>query len=297
METFGGGVFLEADARKHRRNQENVLRGLQIKEQGTDAEQLEEELREYSAEIPSVSEFSVRLNLTEERTAELLLELKEKKRAISIGTDRYIHMDFWKVIAACAEKMLKKFHEENSVIRQMEKAEFYNRISARFALKKNQQELILHELVKRKVLQISEGGVMLYGVDETPDAEVARLAEQLLKQYRKAGFEVPYTEKLAEQYRNPRQIRQILSDLGKKGKLVRVDASAYMAKEHWDYVTDVLYQKLDRDGQITLAEYRDLLHTSRKYSQMFLEAFDKRKYTKLVGDVHYKIKDRPENRT
>ena len=297
VETFGGGVFLEADARKHRRNQESVLQGLRIKEQGTDAEQLEEELREYSAEIPCVSELSVRLNLTEERTEALLLELKGKKRAIAIGSDRYIHMDFWKVIAASAEKMLKKFHEENSVIRQMEKAEFYNRISARFALKKNQQELILHELVKRKVLQFSEGGVMLYGVDTTPDAEVARLSEQLLKRYQEAGFQVPYTEKLTAEYRNPRQIRQILSELGKKGKLVRVDASAYMAKEHWDYVTDVLYQKLDRDGQITLAEYRDLLHTSRKYSQMFLEAFDRRKYTKLVGDVHYKIKDRPEENT
>ena len=135
---------------------------------------------------------------------------------------------------------------------------------------------------------------MLYGVDTTPDAEVARLSEQLLKRYQEAGFQIPYTEKLTAEYRNPRQIRQILSDLGKKGKLVRVDASAYMAKEHWDYVTDVLYQKLDRDGQITLAEYRDLLHTSRKYSQMFLEAFDRRKYTRLVGDVHYKIKDRPE---
>lgn len=294
VETFGGGEFLEADAVKHRRNQEKVLRGLQIKECGTDAEQLEEELREYSAEVPSAEELSIRLNLPIRRTEEMLLRLKEKKRAIAIGSDGYIHMDYWKVIADYAQRLLKKFHEENSVIRQMEKAEFYNRMSARFALRHNQQEQILHELTKRKILQISEGGVMLYGVDTTPDAEVARLTEKIMKVYRKAGFEVPYTDKLASQYRNPRQVRQILSDLCKKGRLVRVDATAYMAPEHWEHILDVLYDKLERDGQITLAEYRDLLHTSRKYSQMFLEAFDRRRYTRMAGDVHVKIKERPK---
>ncbi len=294
VESFGGGVFLEADARKHRRNQEAVLRGLAIKEQGTDAEQLEEELHEYSAEIPPAGELAVRLNLSLTRTNELLENLREKKRAIVIGTDRYIHMDYWKVIAAYAERLLKAFHEENSVIQQMEKAEFYSRISAKFALQKNQQELVLHELTKRKILQIERGGVMLYGVDMTPDAEIARLTEELLAVYREAGFAVPYTEKLAAQYPNPRQVRQILMEQWKRGNLIRVDATAYMAPEHWKYVTDVLYEKLDRDGQITLAEFRDLLHTSRKYSQMFLEAFDRRKYTKMEGDIHVKIKDRPD---
>ena len=45
---------------------------------------------------------------------------------------------------------------------------------------------------------------------------------------------------------------------------------------------------LDRiaaEGQITLAEFRDLLNTSRKYSQMLLEAYDDRKYTKMEGEA------------
>ncbi len=292
VESFGGGEFLEVDAKKHRRNQEAVIHSLSLRESGSEEEKAEEELREYSDRIPSVKELSVRLNLTEERTRSLLLELKESKRAIQIGTDRFIHMDFWKVIASQSEKLLQKFHEENSVIRQMDRAEFFNRLSSRFAIRKNQQELILSELTKRKILQISNGGVMLYGIDTTPDAEIARIAEGLLEVYRRAGFEVPYTEKLAAGYRNPRQIRQILSDLAKRGRLVRVDATAYMAPEHWEHVLDVLYRKLDRDGQITLAEYRDLLHTSRKYSQMLLESFDRRKYTKMDGEVHVKLKER-----
>ncbi len=43
---------------------------------------------------------------------------------------------------------------------------------------------------------------------------------------------------------------------------------------------------LERDGQITLAQLRDELNTSRKYAQAYLEHFDAAKLTLRRGDAH-----------
>ncbi|TET25572.1 MAG: hypothetical protein E3J67_03500, partial [Dehalococcoidia bacterium] len=37
-------------------------------------------------------------------------------------------------------------------------------------------------------------------------------------------------------------------------------------------------------GRVTLAEVRDLFHTSRKYAQAFVEHLDEKKITRRVGD-------------
>ena len=78
---------------------------------------------------------------------------------------------------------------------------------------------------------------------------------------------------------------QILADLQKQGILVKVNRDYYMGKEAWDRALQVLQDRINAEGQITLAEFRDLLNTSRKYSQMLLEAYDDRKYTKLEGEA------------
>ena len=41
------------------------------------------------------------------------------------------------------------------------------------------------------------------------------------------------------------------------------------------------------NDSLTLAQLRDLLNTSRKYSQAIIEYFDKIHITKKDGDIHY----------
>lgn len=41
---------------------------------------------------------------------------------------------------------------------------------------------------------------------------------------------------------------------------------------------------MEANGEITLAQFRDMCGTSRKYAVQLLEYMDKKKITKLVGD-------------
>ena len=47
------------------------------------------------------------------------------------------------------------------------------------------------------------------------------------------------------------------------------------------------------EGQITLAQLRDALQTSRKYAQAYLEHFDAARLTLRRGDAHVLRKRRP----
>jgi selenocysteine-specific elongation factor len=56
------------------------------------------------------------------------------------------------------------------------------------------------------------------------------------------------------------------------------DSSAYAQ------MLDRTVQHVTQHGKITLAEFRDLFDTSRKYAQAFLEQLDERKITRRIGD-------------
>ena len=293
VETFAGGVILEAAAVKHRRNQKKVIEGLKIREEGSSAACAEQEVREFSAGIPGLRELAIRLNETEEQTGRLLEQLREKKKIIAIGDTGWVHQEYWKVIARWAEKTLKDFHSRNIVMTAMEQAEFLERLGREFHLEARVQNLLARELKKRKIIQITESGVALYGRDEDPDAGLRELQRQILLAYREAGIAIPSNKELLSRFAERKTARQVMTDLNRKGYLVKVDADHYIDEKSWHYLLQVLQKKLSEDGCITLAEYRDLLKTSRKYSQMYLEAFDARKYTKLEADVHYPLRPIP----
>jgi selenocysteine-specific elongation factor len=52
-----------------------------------------------------------------------------------------------------------------------------------------------------------------------------------------------------------------------------------------DEVHDLVVAVIERDGQITLAQLRDELQTSRKYAQAYLEHFDATKVTLRRGEA------------
>ena len=78
---------------------------------------------------------------------------------------------------------------------------------------------------------------------------------------------------------------RVLSELTKKGILVKAGTGVLMHREHWDRALNILREHLAANPQITLGEFRDLLGTSRKYAVMLLETYDQMKITKKTGDA------------
>ena len=79
--------------------------------------------------------------------------------------------------------------------------------------------------------------------------------------------------------------RQMIEALAAEGILKRITYQYYMHQEHWKEAIKRFLAHMEEHDRITLAEYRDLLETSRKYAVLILEYLDERKVTALVEDA------------
>ena len=112
VETFGGGIILDAAPERHKRLQEETISALSIRETGTDIEVLELILKEESIRFPSVRFLAQRMNGTEKEISAFLETLKKQKKALSLNDGNFFHKDFWEQVTAAAEKILSAFHKE-----------------------------------------------------------------------------------------------------------------------------------------------------------------------------------------
>ncbi len=106
------------------------------------------------------------------------------------------------------------------------------------------------------------------GTRDVPRAETASVSQAAAA----AGLEV-------------REAQRIVDALVKQGRLVRVSEDLYYPPARLEALIGFLAAKMEAAGQLTLAEARDLLGTSRKYAQALLEHMDSEGLTLRVGDA------------
>ena len=78
--------------------------------------------------------------------------------------------------------------------------------------------------------------------------------------------------------------------LSKEGHVERINDSVYLIRELVDPLLSKVRGFFARKGEMTVAEFRDLLDTSRKYALPFLEYLDTNKVTIRVGEVRKMVK-------
>jgi selenocysteine-specific elongation factor len=68
------------------------------------------------------------------------------------------------------------------------------------------------------------------------------------------------------------------------GEIIKLDEDIAFSKEAYDEAVELLKKHIKEKGSIQLAQFRDLLGTSRKYAMALLDHFDQNKITKRIGD-------------
>lgn len=285
VETFGGGMVLNAAPNKHRKGDQEAIESLCRKENGTDQEVMELVIREQSSRFPSPGRIAAAMDLPESRTASILSVLKDEKHILLLQDETVIHMDYWKKAAAYSEKLLGDFHKENPINEGMDKEEFKSRLCEEFRLGEIRKgSLLLDELVKRGVVKTQ--GAYVSGKDFSAQysRELKGMLEQIGSAYTQAGIEAPLTADILNQFKDKNRAKQIIADMHKNGQLVKLNPASYMDSQAYNQVFESLKAYLTENGSISLGEFRDMCHTSRKYAVQLLEYMDKKKITKMVGD-------------
>ena len=286
VETFGGGTVLNPAADKHKRGQEDVIESLKLKKTGTDMEILEQMVNEESRRFPEAEDLAAWMDLTVSEAEQMLDTLRNKKKILHLNDGSFVGKAYWEKVSELANQVLAHFHRENPIVEGMDREELKSRLAERMHLKSGKKaEALIAELEKRKVITIQGSVVSVAGFTVSYSDEASQMMTDMENIYKKAGIEVPSTDELVGAYKDRKQARQMLSELTKKGILVKAGTGVLMHKEHWDRALNILREHLAANPQITLGEFRDLLGTSRKYAVMLLETYDQMKITKKTGDV------------
>jgi len=77
----------------------------------------------------------------------------------------------------------------------------------------------------------------------------------------------------------------LLAALAEIGTIWRVDEGIVFAATTYETLVVATLEAIDRDGSLTMAQFRDRFGSSRKYAQAVLEQFDRLQITRRVGDA------------
>ena len=144
----------------------------------------------------------------------------------------------------------------------------------------------LAALVAEGILVAADGGYGPAGATGVLDAAQEELAGRLAEAVGAEPFAPPTLALLAERERLPeRDLRRVLDVLARRGALVRVDKDLWFARDAVDEARARLVERLETEGRVTLAEFRDLLGCGRRNAQALLEHFDREGLTRRAGDA------------
>lgn len=279
VETIGGGVILDSNPFKHKRNDATVLESLKLKEGGSDREKISAALRDYSARFETLDFLQIQTGIPKEQFDQQINKLIKDKVAFRVSDNVVIHTDYLNRLKDSAVKLLESYHKENPLREGMKKDEFRNKLIKYEDI--SVVDKITDSLVNRKVLKYVNNCVALADFEVQQDNNQQEIENAFLQ----GGFSPESPDQIAARFPKVKNFKQVLESLVNTGKLVRVEEKILLHADYYNKALTLAKEHVDQNGQITLAEMRDLMGTSRKFAVAVLEYWDKRGITKKVGDA------------
>ena len=285
LETIGGGVVLDDLPRRHKRGDQAVLEALAIRESGSGDDQLVQLVAEHGHSLPTLEKLAAPQNLDREELGRSLEELTSAGKVLQPLPGRYLAASVFDAIWDSCRGLLEQYHRQNPLHAGMKVAELRQKL-----LKNTDQavaDAILAALAREgKIKAVADRYALAdFAVHLTKRQSAIR--EKLLQTYRKAGLEVPGLDEVIASFPPAEQgdCRQVVESLVSGGGLVMLTPELCLHSQVYAQVCDKTRDFMAEHQELTLAEFRDLLGTSRKYALAVLEYYDKNKILKKDGDV------------
>lgn len=283
VETIGGGVILDSNPMKHKRNDEAVFKALQIKDTGSEKEKIEEALREYSFRFETNDFLKIHTNIDSEMYDSIVQILLDEGQIFPISNNVVIHKDFLRSMEQRAEKMLSKYHEENPLRSGMKKDEFRSKLFPGQDI--SVADKVTEYMVKDGVLALPQGAVALASFAIKLNADQEKLMGKLEKIFLNGGYAVPSLDDVAKDFAKEKNFKQVLESMITDGKLIKLSDQIIYHVDVYNTALKLAMDFVTEHGQISLGETRDLLGSSRKYTLALLEYWDRKNITKKVGEA------------
>ena len=271
METLGGGKIIEAQAKRLRRFRPDIIANLKAKETGT-AEEMVLALVETKQPVETSALIS-ELNLRDEDIRAAVVSLTERGSVVALGQgDRslLVTIQRWESLIQKTRAALQEYHRKFPARPGMPKVELGSRLKLGAYAVTAFQKLATQDIIAEEgnVIRLPTHQIQLTQAQQgKTDAFLRSLTEN---PYAPPGDLIPEPD--------------LLGLLIEQRQVVKVSNDVVFAVSTYDEMVGKVTSRIKAQGQITLAEVRDMFQTSRKYAQALMEHLDGEKITRRVGD-------------
>ena len=285
LETIGGGVVLDDCPARHRRGDQRVLEALAIRESGSGDEKLLQAVAKEGIALPTAEELAKPLGRMPEELAEELGALCAAGRALEPLPGRYLAGSVFDRLWDSCRELLAQYHKQNPLHAGMKVAELRQKL-----LKGTDQavaDALLAALAREgKIKAVADRYALAEFTVRLTKRQTA-IRDRILQSYRKAGLETPGLDEIYGMFEAKEQTdcKQVVERLVSGGGLVMLTPQICVHREVYADVSRRTAEHFAQEPELTLAQFRDLLGTSRKYALAVLEYYDKNKILKKEGDL------------
>ncbi len=281
-ETLGGGRIVDPHPKaRHKRFDEDVLKSLVSLSQGSPSEILLETAMALHA--ATWQELVLRSRLEPATATEVSQELLGEGSLVwlehgdDIPTDSRLVMarPRWQELRDKADRAVSSYHGKFPLRRGIPREELKSRLS----LSPRMFNAMMGKLVSEGLLVDGGNSVTRTGHTIRLDSGQQEKTQALLRKFGQQPYSPPTVKECNAEIGE--ELTNALIDLG---MLVPVSGDILFRKEDYDSMVARVRARLQQNGQVTLAEVRDMFDTSRKYVQALLEHLDATGITRRDGD-------------
>ncbi len=273
--TIGGGTVL--DPSPDRRRRKDSTADLDILETGSLPEKIAAKVKKAGLKGMNVSSITGWIKAEIPAIEQSLGRLKSQGLLIQLG-DTLFQQDIYSGFSRSIAEALDGFHKKNPLSPGMPKEELRAQMRMRQDIWGNWLSSLDSVVVDKEVVRLRS--FMTASSGSSPSA--SKIRETL----ERAKFQPPAKEELAESLAlPPKTVTDMLKLMGKEGTLVRINDSMYITAAAYKELISLLRAFFGKKPEMTVAEFRDILGTTRKYALPFLEYLDSNNITLRVGDV------------
>ncbi len=282
-ETLGGGVIVDHQPKgRHKRFNEDTLKSLESLTQGSPSDILfEAALALHTAPLKEMVEKS-RLESSTAETALMelinngqLVVLEDGAQTVTSNT-LAIAMPHWNTLSGKILQTIEAYHKQFPLRRGIPREE----LKSKLKLLPRIFNVIINRLITShsitdhtRWLAKPEHEIKFDGADQVK-------AKNLLQMFEKNPYSTPSLKECQSETGE-----EVVNALIELGDLVAVSQDVLFRKKDYDTLVAKVRAAIEANGEITLAEARDTLDTTRKYAQALLEHLDAVGITMRTGDA------------
>ena len=301
LETIGGGIVLDAAAKKHKRTNPAVVEELKQKEENKESNILLKWLRSQKKNPVTIEQIKPLLEINEEEISNMLCRYMKKQQIVSFIYKKCTYYwsqesenNMWEQM----KEWLQKYHQRHPYRYGATKKELQKELFSGWENKTFEAYLSYLESFGQSQTDLTsesdkqtdsrikrnEDIICLCNFEIQHDKKFQQIEAHILKTLEEAGYQLLLYKELCPPKVDEECFEDIFKVLKKEGKLIEIADSYYVTEGKLQVVIEKVEQHFREHKILTYSEMRDNLEISRKTAKIWIEYLDKIKITMRCGN-------------